>query len=815
MTIRQHPSPFTLEFDSLVQRQLEKWKAYGIAEFPDKKMTVDSLFTTCSTTKAFTAAAVSMVIDDTKKTPSPLRWDTPIASLIRDDFVLADNHATMNTTLEDALAHRSGLPGHLFAMIGAYPNETLREAVRKLRHLPLAYPPRTTFDYCNHMFMVVSHVLEQITGESLGEFLRKRIWSPLNMKDTYFSVQDVKRCPVTSPKLVQGYTWVPEKGCYVAEPHMNYAPTTGTGAMVSNVLDYAKWLRAMIYKKAPISPEGHTSLIHPRTVVSKDDKDTAYPPAPYHLYALGWFVDTYRGQQLYWHSGSWAGFGIMVGFIAEKQFGFAIMGNTQRARNAQLELYLYLIDTLLGVSGSERVEFIERMTKRMADVAEKRSESINETKKRLFPSLLAKPLPHILSLHAYTGIYSHPGYGIITLRVKDGHLQADLSDRVEAMTISLEHTAGEFFVARMSILSLPSLPAKHEDFISWINKNQATPIAQLIKPYNEHEAVVRKLFAQEPSHPALRDNHLNIVPLYDTSGKTIVPSRPRDPSSESPDLQEKYVMPLKAESRRAYGDPAVVSSLEDFRNNFNIFSEGSLSDMDWNNVVVAGSAVVTCLMPVPEQYRGSKRALRQFYHDKYAPASDVDLFLYGLTEEQAIEKIKQIEDKIKNAILYETTTIRTKNTITIVSQYPTRHVQIVLPRLLVLERLPKSSDRDAYLEQRREERGRPARQQQMRSLKSLNGNVKSDWEDEIPEWMEGDEYSDYHTMVCYTFPPSYRAISADSTPRRFPMGQSSMLRGLSDWCIQKTYFSMQNGTNQKTETSICIGILHSLVTWRM
>ncbi|KOC16985.1 ankyrin repeat protein [Aspergillus flavus AF70] len=399
-----------------------------------------------------------------------------------------------------------------------------------------------------------------------------------------------------------------------------------------------------------------------------------------------------------------------------------------------------------------------------------------------------------------------------------------------------------------AILSLPSLPAKHEDFISWINKNQATPIAQLIKPYNEHEAVVRKLFAQEPSHPALRDNHLNIVPLYDTSGKTIVPSRPRDPSSESPDLQEKYVMPLKAESRRAYGDPAVVSSLEDFRNNFNIFSEGSLSDMDWNNVVVAGSAVVTCLMPVPEQYHGSKRALRQFYHDKYAPASDVDLFLYGLTEEQAIEKIKQIEDKIKNAILYETTTIRTKNTITIVSQYPTRHVQIVLriyksiseiltgfdvdcscaafdgkqvyaspralaayitqtntidltrrspsyenrlskyshrgfeifcpqlercrvdptiyersfsrtvglARLLVLERLPKSSDRDAYLEQRREERGRPARQQQMRSLKSLNGNIKSDWEDEIPEWMEGDEYSDYHTMTI-PYGPKFHA----------------------------------------------------------
>ena len=47
------------------------------------------------------------------------------------------------------------------------------------------------------------------------------------------------------------------------------------------------------------------------------------------------------------------------------------------------------------------------------------------------------------------------------------------------------------------------------------------------------------------------------------------------------------------------------------------------------------------------------------------PASDVDLFLYGLNEEQAIEKIKQIEARVRDAILSETTVVRTKNAITI------------------------------------------------------------------------------------------------------------------------------------------------------
>ncbi|KAL5358884.1 ankyrin repeat-containing domain protein [Aspergillus floccosus] len=297
-------------------------------------------------------------------------------------------------------------------------------------------------------------------------------------------------------------------------------------------------------------------------------------------------------------------------------------------------------------------------------------------------------------------------------------------------------------------------------------------------------------------------------------------------------------MPLKAEDRRPNGSLAVVPRLEEFKNNFAIFSEASLSDMDWSNVIVAGSAVVTCLLPVPDEHKGSKRALRQFYHDKVAPASDVDLFLYGLTEEQAIEKIKHIEDRIKNAILHETTTIRTKNAITIVSQYPTRHVQIVLriyksiaevltgfdvdcscaaydgkqvyaspralasyitqkntidlsrrspsyenrlskysrrgfevfwpqldrsridptifersfsrtvglARLLVLEQLPLASDREDYLRQRRQERGRPEKWPPG-GRNVLAGNIKDKWEDEVPEWLEEEELSNYHTFT--------------------------------------------------------------------
>ncbi|PYH91092.1 ankyrin repeat protein [Aspergillus ellipticus CBS 707.79] len=396
-----------------------------------------------------------------------------------------------------------------------------------------------------------------------------------------------------------------------------------------------------------------------------------------------------------------------------------------------------------------------------------------------------------------------------------------------------------------AIPTLPQLPAKHRDLLSWIESHPNTPLNQIITPYNEYDAAARKLFAQDPTNNALQDNHLNVVPVYSSNGTSDVRVRARDLASESAETKEQYIMPLKQEKRRLSGSPAVVPKFEDFWKNFNIFSEGALSDMDWSNVVVAGSAVVTCLLPVPEKYRDSKRALRKYYHETIAPASDVDLFLYGLDEAQAIEKIKQIEDKVKNSILYETTTVRTKNAITIVSQYPTRHVQIVLriyksiseiltgfdvdcscaafdgkqvfvspralvsyitqintidmsrrspsyenrlskyshrgfeifwpqlnrpqidptifersftrtvglARLLVLEKLPKSSDRESYIDQRRQERGRPAPRYNRRKQA---GNIKDDWVDEVPEWEEGEEVSDYNTFTI-PYGPRFKA----------------------------------------------------------
>lgn len=216
----------------------------------------------------------------------------------------------------------------------------------------------------------------------------------------------------------------------------------------------------------------------------------------------------------------------------------------------------------------------------------------------------------------------------------------------------------------MSGLALPQLPVPHKELARYIADHPDTPISGMLQPYREYEATLRQLYAQDPGNKLLQMPDLNVLPLF-TAESPDIHIRARDPTAESEQQQQQYIMTLPDAQRRPGGSPAVVKSLKEFQNNFNVFSESSLIDLDWTNVVAAGSSVVNCLLPVPERYNTSKKRLREFYHEKFCPASDVDIFLYGMTEEEAIEKIRLIEAAVRDAILAETTTIRTKNAITI------------------------------------------------------------------------------------------------------------------------------------------------------
>ncbi|MCJ1380093.1 hypothetical protein MMC17_003196 [Xylographa soralifera] len=172
-----------------------------MARLPDETVTPETSFFTGSTTKAFTAAAMSLLVDDNENHTS-VQWTTPISELIKEDFVLADDYLTRHVTLQDALSHRTGMQRHDISY--GEDGTTTRDLIRSMTYLPLTKPLRTTFQYCNNMVGTVGYVIEQLTRNSLAEVLMERVWNPLNMTSTFLHLETALR---SRKPLATAYHW--------------------------------------------------------------------------------------------------------------------------------------------------------------------------------------------------------------------------------------------------------------------------------------------------------------------------------------------------------------------------------------------------------------------------------------------------------------------------------------------------------------------------------------------------------------------------------------------------------------------------------
>ncbi|KAH9017634.1 hypothetical protein EDB85DRAFT_662142, partial [Lactarius pseudohatsudake] len=216
-------------------------------------------------------------------------------------------------------------------------------------------------------------------------------------------------------------------------------------------------------------------------------------------------------------------------------------------------------------------------------------------------------------------------------------------------------------------------------FLSRIATLPRGPVSldHVLQPSLDDEAELRKLFATDKGNTRLRDTHVGLVDVF-AAPSDIRTTRARVVKDDA-DRDAQHIVALPNSLRREEGFPAMVENLETFKKNWSIFTENSLSQLaDWSNVIAAGGSVQACLMPLPKAATGSKRAMRKYFHEKAFPSSDVDLFLYGLTVEEAERKIITIYEAVRDSVPWDVTCVRTKHTVSIHSQYPYRSIQIVL-----------------------------------------------------------------------------------------------------------------------------------------
>jgi CubicO group peptidase (beta-lactamase class C family) len=399
---------------------------------------------------------MAMLVEDNDAYPQ-VQWETPISQLIRDDFVLASEDVTQKVTVEDALSHRTGLPRHDLALGSTIGSDTtaVRDIVRQLRHLPLTAELRTKFQYNNAMFIVAAHVIETVTGEPLGDLLARRIWGPLGMTETYFSLEDA-RGPNGENPLAHGYAYnyADDDGTYRTIEWMPPAGTSGAGGVISSVNDYAKWARALLTGSPALFASPNTvreQLWRPRTHLPVERYGSAFTGPG--SYTLGWQTGVYRGVEFFEHQGGMNAFGAELILIPELQYAVVTLANTAGTSNcAEQTLVFHLIDKKLGVRPDQ--PRFNWDAKNLAAI-ERGRRDVATAVSRFYPSLPSPPLPTTLPLSLYTGAYFHPGYGSVTIyldhrRSSSGSsviLRADRNRTTWPEILRFKHASGDFFIA--------------------------------------------------------------------------------------------------------------------------------------------------------------------------------------------------------------------------------------------------------------------------------------------------------------------------------------------------------------------------------
>lgn len=219
-------------------------------------MTRDSIFRIYSMTKPVVSVAVMMLLEQGRLLLSdPVARHLPefanqkVAVERNGQVVLADVHRP--ATVQDLLRHTAGLT---YEFLG---NADVQRQYAKLQMglrersnaefssvlagLPLMYQPGNVWEY-SRATDVLGRLVEVLSGQTLGEYLRRNLFVPLGMHDTGFSVDQAHH-----PRIAEPFAHDPDGGVpmRVLEPRRAAAMESGGGGLLSTAMDYARFLQFM------------------------------------------------------------------------------------------------------------------------------------------------------------------------------------------------------------------------------------------------------------------------------------------------------------------------------------------------------------------------------------------------------------------------------------------------------------------------------------------------------------------------------------------------------------------------------------------
>ena len=334
-------------------------------------MTADTIFRLYSMSKPVTSVAAMMLVDDGR-----LSLGDPVAKYIP---AFADLKVGVEKTgespgllleplnrpitIKDLLRHTSGLTygfygdsavRKLYAQANLFDGDTDNaEFVARIAQLPLAEQPGTLWDY-GHSTDVLGRVIEVVSGRSLFQFEKERLFDPLGMTETAYFVADAAKRPRIAEPMPADRFITPVAG--IRDPMTPRRWESGGAGLVGTIEDYARFAQMLLnggtlngrrYLKPETVALMTSDHIGPETKIARD---AFYFPGASSGFGLGFAVRTSTPPNTSWPLGEyrWDGVAGTFFFVDPKHDMFAIcmiQTPSQRGR-IQLELKTLIYEAL-------------------------------------------------------------------------------------------------------------------------------------------------------------------------------------------------------------------------------------------------------------------------------------------------------------------------------------------------------------------------------------------------------------------------------------------------------------------------------------
>jgi len=382
-------------------------KGFGHRDYGEKlPITKNTLFQIASNTKLFTTIAAGMLVEE-----GVFTWDQPFKESVP-EIEFYNDMLNSQVTLRDMLSHKTGISRH--DMIWFQSDFTRKDLFDRMKFLEPSKPLRQDFIYNNLMYTAVGYGMELRTGMTWEAYLKEKIFKPLDMNNTVFSIAEMQKSddhgvPYNEKRDTTLLYQIPLK-----EDGAGVGPA---GSIITSMEELSHWVIALLndgkYKGNQVISKTIIDETMKPGIGFKNQQleDKGYDEMLNSVYGMGRFIGVYKGHVLTSHGGAMPGFYSRVivmpyddiGIITFSIGGHAsLVGNTIAGYN--------LVDRLLGL---EETDWNERLLK---DYKAQKALSKEARSQEGFDRVPDTKPSH--EKEAYVGAFANEAYGEFKVELK-------------------------------------------------------------------------------------------------------------------------------------------------------------------------------------------------------------------------------------------------------------------------------------------------------------------------------------------------------------------------------------------------------------